>query len=62
MRNWTEQNYIDLTNLTKLRVAKHVLGDVLAYPEDGAVDPRLLSVSARIVGRLIITLASALDE
>ena len=55
--SYTEDDYLNLTNLTKLRIAQDVLRSVTPH-----VDEVLVKVALRITARLVIFLESRLNE
>jgi hypothetical protein len=55
----SEEDYIDLTNLAKLRIAKQILSDVMPQ---GVVDEDLVGLALRTVARLAVFLESSRSE
>jgi hypothetical protein len=56
---YSESDYINLTNLAKLRVASNVLSSVLPH---GVVSEALVKLALRITARLVVYLESRLNE
>lgn len=57
--SYTEDDYINVSNLSKLRIASNVLSSALPH---GVVDEALVKIALRITSRLVIYLESRLNE